>query len=167
MLCDLHYPDFARSKLSYRGRMSRKLCKTLSFPLQKKIRSSHLCSSSLTLDYNPSSGPQFLRFEPTGSPLCWLRIKATFLFPPNLYFSFSLGGQRKPRFGPDTLCFSAALFTQRILFIHNGLPQVTLPLCLDVKPHCLCSGPCPPVDHYRKEEIDTSPPRGFPDGTKW
>ena len=87
-LCDLHYPDFARSKLSYRGRMSRKLCKTLSFPLLKKIRSSHLCSSSLTLDYNPSSGPQFLRFEPTGSPLCWLRIKATFLFPPNSVFVF-------------------------------------------------------------------------------
>ena len=31
-LCD---PDFARSKLSYRGRRSRRLCKMLTFPLQE------------------------------------------------------------------------------------------------------------------------------------
>ena len=29
-------------------------------------------------------------------------------------------------------------------------------LCLNVKPKYLCSGPCPPVDAYRKEEINTS-----------
>ena len=31
---DLHDPDFARSKLSYRGKRSRRLCKILPFPLQ-------------------------------------------------------------------------------------------------------------------------------------
>ena len=31
---DLRDPDFARSKLSYRGRRSRRLCKILNFPLQ-------------------------------------------------------------------------------------------------------------------------------------
>ena len=32
-LCDLNDPDFSRSKLSYRGRRSRRLCKILTFPL--------------------------------------------------------------------------------------------------------------------------------------
>ena len=32
------------------------------------------------------------------------------------------------------------LFTKRILSIHNDLPQGTLPLCLNVKLKCLCSG---------------------------
>ena len=32
-LCD---PDFARSKLSYRGKRSRRLCKNLTFPLYEK-----------------------------------------------------------------------------------------------------------------------------------
>ena len=44
------------------------------------------------------------------------------------------------------LCFPLLLFTKRMLFIYNGLPQITLPLCLNVKPKCLCSGPCPPVN---------------------
>ena len=35
--------------------------------------------------------------------------------------------------------------------MHNGLPWGTLPLSL-------CSGPCPPVDGYRNEEVNTSPP---------
>ncbi|XP_059737522.1 uncharacterized protein [Bos taurus] len=39
-----------------------------------------------------------------------------------------------------------------------SLPQGTLPLCLKVKPKCLCLGPDPPADGYRKEEINTSPP---------
>ena len=34
----LHDPDFARSKLSYRGRRSRRLCKILTFPLQCKYK---------------------------------------------------------------------------------------------------------------------------------
>ena len=33
-VCDLWDPEFARSKLSYRGRRSRRLCKMLTFPLQ-------------------------------------------------------------------------------------------------------------------------------------
>ena len=33
-------------------------------------------------------GPQFLRHKPTVSPLCQLRIKATFLFPPNFVYVF-------------------------------------------------------------------------------
>ena len=37
------------------------------------------------------------------------------------------------------------------------MPQGTLTLCLNVKPKYLCSGPCPPVDDYRKEEINRSP----------
>ena len=36
-LCDLHDPDFARSKLSYRGRRSRRLCKILTFPLHSPL----------------------------------------------------------------------------------------------------------------------------------
>ena len=39
------------------------------------------------------------------------------------------------------------LFTERILSIHNGLPRGTLPLCLNVKPKCLCSGKHPDPVH--------------------
>ena len=63
------------------------------------------------------------------------------------------------------LCFPLFLFTKRIQSIHNGLPRGTLTLCLNVKPKCLCSGKHPdrpPVDGYKKEEINTSPPRGWP-----
>ena len=35
-LCDLHAPDFARGKLSYRSRRRRRLCKILTFSLQPK-----------------------------------------------------------------------------------------------------------------------------------
>ena len=38
------------------------------------------------------------------------------------------------------LCFPSLLFTKRLLFIHNSLPQGTLPFYLNVKPKCLCSG---------------------------
>ena len=55
------------------------------------------------------------------------------------------------------VCFPLLLFTTRILSIHNCLPQGTLPLCLKVKPECLCLGPCPCVDGFRKEEINASP----------
>ena len=34
-LHDLHDPDFTKSKLSYRGRRSRRLCKLLTFPFQE------------------------------------------------------------------------------------------------------------------------------------
>ena len=51
-------------------------------------------------------------------------------------------------------CFPFLLFTKKILSIHNGLPQETLP-------KCLCSGPCPAVDGHRKEEI-TFPPQSWP-----
>ena len=50
--------------------------------------------------------------------------------------------------------------------MHSGLPRGTLPLCLNVKPKCLCSGkhqdPVPPVDGYKKEEMNTSPPPDWP-----
>ena len=36
------------------------------------------------------------------------------------------------------------------------------PLCLNVKPKCLCSGLCPPVDGYRKEKINISSCGGWP-----
>ena len=42
--------------------------------------------------------------------------------------------------------------------MHSGLPQGTLLLSFNVKAKYLCSRPCPPVDSYRKEEINTSPP---------
>ena len=35
--CDLCDPDFAKSKLSYRGRRSRRLCKILTFPLHSPL----------------------------------------------------------------------------------------------------------------------------------
>ena len=57
------------------------------------------------------------------------------------------------------LCFPLLLFTKRTLFINNGLPQGTLLLCLDVKPKRFCSGPCPPVDGCRNEEMNTSSPQ--------
>ena len=40
---DLRDPDFARSKLSYRGKMSRKLCKILTFPLHSPFLMLLLC----------------------------------------------------------------------------------------------------------------------------
>ena len=52
--------------------------------------------------------------------------------------------------------------------IHNGLPWGTLPLCLKVKLKCLCSAhretfwSCPSVNGCKKEEINTSPPWGWP-----
>lgn len=58
--------------------------------------------------------------------------------------------------------FPLLLFTERILFIYNGLAWGTLALCQNVKPKCLCSGSCPPVNDYRKEEINTAPPWGWP-----
>jgi len=54
------------------------------------------------------------------------------------------------------------LFTKRILSTHNALPWGALPLCLNVKPKCLCSGPSLPVDGYRKEEINTVHPWSRP-----
>ena len=54
------------------------------------------------------------------------------------------------------LCFLLLLFTERTLPIQSGLPQKTLPLYLNVKPKCLCSGPCPPVGG-RMKKINTSP----------
>ena len=41
-LCD---PDFARGKLSYRGRRSRRLCKILTFPLQQPHRPPKILST--------------------------------------------------------------------------------------------------------------------------
>ena len=54
------------------------------------------------------------------------------------------------------LCFPLLWFTKSILSLCNGLPWGTLPLYLNIKLKCLCSGPCPPVDG-RKKEINTSP----------
>ena len=60
-----------------------------------------------------------------------------------------------------TLTFAFRCFCY--IITHNGLPRGTLPLCLNIKPKCLwTSGPCPPVDGCRKEEINTSPPGGWP-----
>ena len=58
------------------------------------------------------------REEPNRTP-CWLCF---------FYFNF---------------CFPLLLFTKRILSVHNGLPRRTLPLCLNVKPKCLCAGKPP------------------------
>ena len=58
------------------------------------------------------------------------------------------------------LSFPLLLFMERILSTHNGLPQGPLPLCLNIKPKCLCSGPCPPVGG-RKKEINTASPKGW------
>ena len=45
------------------------------------------------------------------------------------------------------LYFLLLLFIKRIVSIHNGLPQGTPPLCLNVKPKCLCSGRHPGPIH--------------------
>ena len=60
------------------------------------------------------------------------------------------------------LSFLLLLFMKRILSTHNGLPQGTLPLCLNIKPKCLCSGPCPPVDAGRKKLTQHLPKAGLP-----
>ena len=41
------------------------------------------------------------------------------------------------------LCFPLLWFTKSILSLCNGLPWGTLPLYLNIKPKCLCSGTCP------------------------
>ena len=71
-----------------------------------------------------------------------------------------------------SLMLFVTIITKRMLSIavsiHNGLPWGTLHLCLNVKLKCLCSAhretfwPCPPMNGCRKEEINTSPPRGWP-----
>ena len=45
------------------------------------------------------------------------------------------------------LCFPLFWFTKRILSTQNALPQGTLPLCLNDKPNCLCSGKHPDPIH--------------------
>ena len=60
------------------------------------------------------------------------------------------------------LCFLWHLFTERTLFIHIGLLWKTLLLCLNVKSKCVCSGPCPLVDGYRREEMIKSSAQGLP-----
>ena len=62
------------------------------------------------------------------------------------------------------LFFPLLLFMKRILSTHNGLPQGTLPHCLNIKPKCLCSGPCLPVDGRKKEVNSLSQRLGFPGG---
>ena len=66
-------------------------------------------------------------------------------------------------------CFSLLLFTERILSVHNDLPQGTLPLSLNAKLKCPCSVKHPDPVHlcgYRKEEINTQhsplPHQGWP-----
>lgn len=49
------------------------------------------------------------------------------------------------------LCFPLLLFTKRILSIHNGLPQRTLALCLNVKPKCFCSEKHPELVHLQEK----------------
>ena len=71
-----------------------------------------------------------------------------------------------------SLLLFVTIITKRMLSIalskHNDLPQGTLSLCLNVKLKCLCSAhretpwPCPPVNGCKKEEINTSPSRGWP-----
>ena len=58
----------------------------------------------------------------------------------------------EPILSPCWICFfdfnlPIVLLTKKILFTHNGLPWRTLPLCLNVKPKCLCSGNHPGPDH--------------------
>ena len=59
-------------------------------------------------------------------------------------------------------CVPLLLFTKRILSIQNGLPQGTLPLCLNVKPKCLCSGKHPDPVHLwmavRKKKLTLTHP---------
>ena len=45
------------------------------------------------------------------------------------------------------------LFTKMILSRHNDLPKGTLLHYLNVKPKCLCSRLCPPVDCSRKKKL--------------
>ena len=98
------------------------------------------------------------------TPLKLLFLGSIITFSPNLTVIFSCSLTRSLHFTwhcsshsfcnreePDlttrwifffyfNLCFPLLLFTKRILSIHNGLPRGTLPLCLNVKPKCLCSG---------------------------
>ena len=70
--------------------------------------------------------------------------------------------RQKPILTPCWNCFFDLLFAAFvIIIIQNVLPQRILPLCLTIKPKCLCSEPCPPTDD-RKEEINTSLIWGLP-----
>ena len=93
------------------------------FPLVTIIRTQAASKDSSSL---PKMVGLCYRREPILTP-CWICF---------FYFNF---------------CFPLFLFTNWILFIHNGLPQGTLPPCLNVKPKCFCSGSIPPMDDYRKE----------------
>lgn len=59
------------------------------------------------------------------------------------------------------LCLLLILFTKVYLmpYILMACLRESCPLCLNVKPKCLYSGACPPVDAYRKQEINISPPK--------
>ena len=51
------------------------------------------------------------------------------------------------------------LFTKRMRSRHNVLPQGPLLHCLNVKPKCLCSSLCLPVDCSRKKKLTHPFPR--------
>ena len=62
--------------------------------------------------------------------------------------------REEPNLTPCWICFlyfnlyfPLLLFTERLLSIYNGLPRGTLPLCLNGKLKCLCSGKHPDPVH--------------------
>ena len=61
-LHDLRDPDFARSKLSYKGRTSRRLCKILIFPLH--YQHEERGKVGIQKDFQNSNGSQLLRTYP-------------------------------------------------------------------------------------------------------
>ena len=82
-LCD---PGFAGSKLSYRGRTSRSLCKILTFPLYN--HRDRIVMLEKTLE-NPSSSRKIKPFNPKGNQP-WIFIgrtdaeaEATIIWPPD------------------------------------------------------------------------------------
>ena len=72
----------------------------------------------------------------------------------------SMGSQRVRHESYFTLLY-ITFVTKRIMFIHNIMPQGTLPLCLNCKLKCLCSGSCPYVVVHKKVEINTYPPCSY------
>ena len=97
-------------------------------------------------------------------------IVITPFLPQDYGMDFNSGELLQRRTNSDFMLELFIWLAVVIIIIRNGLPQRTLPLCLTIKLKCLCSAhseifrPCPPVNCYKKEDINPPLLKAGPSG---